>query len=312
VKLLLVLDSLLEDLSVERRTAEARGWGLERWDESEAGLSRADIVVHVRTTVDRGLVRKLTKCRVIGRFGTGLDSVDVQAATDAQMTVVRIKDYCVPELTSHTLAVAFSLERRLNNVGAPYELLDYDWQRVSHERPIVGRTSAMVVGLGSIGLAVARALLAMGFRVAACDPSWRDGENAARQVGLEVMGLEQGLTASEFVFLHTALDDGTREMINASRLSWMRSDAILVNTARLDLLDQRAVARSLEAGLLGGLALDARLGSDSPLRRFAADQRVLVTPHIGWYSERTLMVLRTRAVSESIDAFERLQAGEVG
>jgi D-3-phosphoglycerate dehydrogenase len=91
----------------------------------------------------------------------------------------------------------------------------------------------------------------------------------------------------------------------------MRRGAILVNTARLALLDEQAVAAALDGRLLGGLALDAKLEPESPLARFVGDPRVLVTPHIGWYSEESAAVLRTRAIASALDAVEARAKEEV-
>jgi D-3-phosphoglycerate dehydrogenase / 2-oxoglutarate reductase len=297
-KQLLVLDSLFDDLDVERAVASARGWEIVRWDRSAAELARADAVVHVRTRVDRDLIAQLTQCRVIGRFGVGLDSVDQAAAAQRRMVVVNVRDYCLPEMTAHTLALAFALERRLTG-WRNENWLDTDWQAFAKARPVRGRTRASVIGLGSIGTAVAGALRDLTYDVVTVTTR---GRETAERMGLRVVPLEASLLSADFVFLHAALEPATVNLIDRRGLSMLPAGAVLVNTARLGLIDQGAVADAL-SDRLGGLGIDARLEADSPLRRFADDPRVLITPHVGWYSERSARVLRERAIMNTIDAY---------
>jgi D-3-phosphoglycerate dehydrogenase len=298
-KQILVLDSLFDDLDVERLVATARGWEIIRWDGSAAQLEQADAVVHVRTRVDRDLIAQLTQCRVIGRFGVGLDSVDRVAAAQRAMAVVNVRDYCLPEMTAHTLALAFALERRLSG-WRNEEWLDTDWQTFAKARPVRGRTRASVIGLGSIGTAVAGALRNLSYDVVTVTTR---GRETAERMGLPVVPLEASLVSADFVFLHAALEPATVNLIDRRGLSMLPADAVLVNTARLGLIDPGAVADALASDRLGGLGIDGRLEKDSPLRRFAGDPRVLITPHVGWYSERSARVLRERAIMNTIDAY---------
>jgi phosphoglycerate dehydrogenase-like enzyme len=125
------------------------------------------------------------------------------------------------------------------------------------------------------------------------------------------MALEEGLAEGDLVFLHTSLDETTERLIDGDRLGRMRPGAILVNTARLGLIDEQAVADALDESRLGGLALDAKLAPSSPLLRFLADPRVLVTPHIGWYSEESASTLRTSAIVSALDLVAANEREEV-
>ena len=298
-KRMLVLDSLFEGLDVERSAAVARGWELEAWDGSAAHLGKADGVVHVRTRVDRALIAQLVRCGVIGRFGVGLDSIDLKAAAESGMAVANVRDYCLPEMTAHTLALAFLLERRLSGWQSA-DWLDTDWQTFARVRPITGRSAVTVIGLGSIGSAVASALRDLGYTVVAVTAQ---GRGNAERIGVRTVTLAEGLRSADLVFLHAALGPATVKLLDSARLALMPQGSILVNTARLGLIDQTAVAEELAAGRLGGLGLDARLEESSPLRQFAGDPRVVITPHVGWYSERSARVLRERGVANSIEAY---------
>ena len=302
---LVVLDSLFASLELEQEVADRRSATLERWDGDPRSLADADVVAHVRTRVDAELIAAMQRCRVITRFGTGLDTVDVAAAAAAGIDVLTVRDYCVPELPTHTLALAFALERRLAEISAQPRA---SWDEVIATHPVSRRSQATVVGLGSVGRRVAAALQALGYTVFAVT---RHAGDEARAAGYRVVPLEEGLAEGDLVFLHTALDDITRNLIDERRLRRMRKGAILVNTARLALLDEAAIAAGLDEGLLGGLALDAKLEPDSPLLRFAGDPRLLVTPHVGWYSEQSAAALRTTAIASALDALEARAKEEV-
>jgi lactate dehydrogenase-like 2-hydroxyacid dehydrogenase len=267
-------------------------------------LRAAEVVVHVRTKIDRPMLDRLPACRVVGRFGTGLDTVDQAAAAERGVRVVGIRDYCIPELASHTLALAFALDRRVDAIRGGRLTPDASWQVVAAKQPMPGRTTATVIGLGSIGQAVTRALLALGIEVRVVTAH---GAEEAGKLGATVTTLEQGLADAGFVFLHAALGADTAGMIDRARLARMSADAILVNTARIGLMDEAAVAAALAEGRLAGLGLDAKLGMESPLRRYLGDERFLLTPHVGWYSERSARELRRRTIQESIDACETMK-----
>jgi phosphoglycerate dehydrogenase-like enzyme len=263
-------------------------------------LRSAEVVVHVRTKVDRAMLDRLGSCRVVGRFGTGLDSVDQPAARERGIRVVGVRDYCIPELTSHTLALAFALDRRVDAVRANRLSADASWQEVAALQPMPGRTTATVIGFGSIGAAVTRALIPLGFTVSVVTTH---GTDEVRRIGAAVTALDDGLANAGFVFLHAALGEKTAGMINRARLARVSPGTILVNTARLGLFDEAAVAQALTDGRLAGAGLDAKLPPTSPLRAFLHDERMLITPHVGWYSERSARELRRVTIQRSIDAF---------
>jgi phosphoglycerate dehydrogenase-like enzyme len=301
-----VLDSLFDSLELEQRAAAERSATLQRWDGDPTSLAEADVVAHVRTRIDADLIAAMQSCRVITRFGTGVDTVDLAAAATAGIAVVTVHGYCVPELPAHTLALALTLVRRLSaTIGA----VDASWQTIASETPISRFRQATVVGLGEIGERVASALDALGFAVSVVT---RHGQDMARRRSWPLLSLEEGLAEADIVFLHTMLDESTRALIDQSRTELMREGAILVNTARLGLLDEAAIAAALDRRRLGGLALDAQLSPESPLRRFADDRRVLITPHIGWYSNDSAANLRTAAIANALDRATEHSHQEVG
>jgi D-3-phosphoglycerate dehydrogenase len=242
---------------------------------------------------------------VIARFGTGLDTVDLDAAAAAGIAVVGVRDYCLPELTAQTLAIGFALLRRLGETAGR---LDATWSTVAVETPLRRGGKVAVVGYGSVGRRLAAALAALGFDVTVATTHAVDEAHAA---GHAVGSVDEALAGAELVFLACALTEETRGLVDARRLDLPARGAILVDTARIGLLDEEAVAAALDAGALGGLGLDASLAADSPLRRFAGDPRVLVTPHVGWYSEESATELRRRAIADAVRVARSVPARQV-
>jgi D-3-phosphoglycerate dehydrogenase / 2-oxoglutarate reductase len=296
---ILVLDTLVDSLDIEQETAAALGASVTLWSGDRAALASADIVLHVRTRIDEELIAELDRCRVIGRFGTGLDTVDLDAARAASIEVVGVSDYCVSELATHTLALAFALERRLEDYGGKGQGAEPQWDVLTGAYPIRGRRRAAIIGFGRVGQAVASALIGLRYDVQVVT---EHGRGAAEKLGVAVVDIEPALETAEYVFLHCSLTARSTKIIDARALALMPPGALLINTARLGLIDQSAVADSLSRGELGGLALDALVLSSSPLQEFVDDRRVLITPHVGWYSERTMRRLREETVRRAVAA----------
>lgn len=296
---IVALDTLLEDVDVETGTAEDLGWQLRRWDRGATDLGSADAVVHVRTRIDGQLIGRLTSCTVIGRFGTGLDSVDLQAAAAAGITLVNVRDYCTAELAAHTVGLALTLFLRLGprHDNAAGQALS--WPRYIATNQRAGDAAAHVIGYGAIGRRVADALAGLGMH--AMVTTRRAG--AAVSPRVEAVDLATGLGRADIVFIQRELSAATRGFFGAELLERVRPEAILINTARKDLMDQAAVASALREGRLGGIGMDAKLDQHEPIAALLEHPRVLVTPHIGWYSERSLNELRRRTVADTISAY---------
>lgn len=307
--MVLALDTLIDDTEVEEKSAAGRGWQFQRWDGGNDLLLAADAVVHVTTRVDQDLITRLARCRVIGRFGTGIDTVDLQAAAAAGMTVVRVRDYCTPELTAHTVALALHLARLRGMAVEKVPDAGAGWSSFRQAHPLRGDLTAHVVGYGAAGASVAAALRALHIEPVV---TTRHGGPAARAAGFDVVSWDDGLSVADLVLLHVDLSDQTRGIFGPKALNAVRPGALVINTARLELTDEETLALGIELGTLGGIGLDARLPPASPLRRVVGRPEVVITPHVGWYSEASLARLRRAGVEDSITAYERAETHENG
>ena len=299
-----------DDLSLEREilsgiSVEKITWG----DAAELRdkLCEVDGVLCMHAPVNRGVISGMRRCRGIVRYGTGLDNIDVSAAAEAGIPVWAVRDYCTEEVANHTIALLLAWNRRLveyhdmvlsgmwNQRDKTTGNWGYQLERLSNQ--ILG-----IAGFGNIGRAVAVRARAVGMRVLAYSRSPSIDE--ARLAGAEIVSWEQLLANSDFVSLHLPLTEKTRGIVNAEALRAMKTTAALINTARGGLVDETALVEALLSGEMGGALLDvyqhAPLPLDHPLR---GCRNVILTPHVGFYSEGALSELRRRAAEQMRRSF---------
>lgn len=261
---------------------------VENWVEAARD---ADALIVNLVPVGKSELESLNRCKVIARLGTGVDSVDVTAARQHGIAVTNVPDYCSEEVSDHVLALMLSWLRHIPE--ASVDMSSKRWRQIDY-RPI-RRVSTQVMGLvgyGKLARAVARKARGLGMRVIAFDPMLeRDDTGMAELVPFEAL-----VAQADILSLHAPLTEKTRGMINDAVFASMKPNALLINAARGELVDEGALIRALEAGKIGGAALDVFASEpwleDSPLRR---DPRVLLTPHMAFYSEESLASLEEQA-----------------
>ncbi|RMG39580.1 MAG: C-terminal binding protein [Planctomycetota bacterium] len=242
-------------------------------------------------------LRNAPRCRIVARFGIGLDNIPVETATELGIVVTNVPDYCVSEVADHTIGLLLAAARHiaffhLRTKQGEYDLLAADTpSRLSHCR--LG-----LIGFGRIGRAVFERARALGMDVVAHS---RSGD--PRGTDCPMIGLRALLETSRFVSLHVPLTDQTRRMIGREQLSWMRPDAWLINTSRGALVDTDALEEAVIGGAIGGAALDVHDPEPPDLSRpLYRAENVIATPHSAFTSREALEELRHRAARQIADA----------
>ena len=260
--------------------------------------TEADGILFRRIDVTAEMIRRWRKCRVIVRYGVGTDNVDVNAATEAGIIVGHVPAYCVDEVSSHAVALLLACARKIVSTHRRMEQGKWDVHRDDPIYRIAGRTLG-IVGLGTIGRAVARKLSGWGMKLLASDPFV--GSEVAKTSGVELVDLETLCRESHFISLHAPLLPETRHLMNSKSLAWMQRGTILVNTGRGPLVDSRAILDALNRGDLAAAGIDVfeeePLPVDSPLR---SHPRLVVTDHTAWYSEDSQQELQRTAAEEVV------------
>jgi len=247
-------------------------------EELERSLAGAHaLIVRSETHVTADLLARAPHLRVIARAGTGVDTIDLRAATRRGIAVMNAPGANTVSAAEHAMGLLLGLVRHIPWAAAAMHRGEWDRKRFEG-RELRGKTLG-IVGLGRIGGHVAQLGRAFGMTVIGHDP-YLPAERAA-ELGVRLMSLESLLQAADVVTLHVALTDETRHLVNASRLPLMKPGAVLINTARGELVDEAALAAAITAGRLAGAAIDVfavePLPADSPLR---ALDRVILTPHL--------------------------------
>jgi D-3-phosphoglycerate dehydrogenase len=242
------------------------------------------------------VLRALPKCRIIARTGIGVDTVDLPVATELGILVTNVPDYCIDEVSDHALALILALTRKVMSATAAVKAGTWD---VKVAVPIArhrGRTMGLV-GFGRIPRALAPKAQALGFAVIAFDPYLPP--EAGAPLGVRLVDFETLLRESDVVSIHAPLTEETRGLFGDREFGQMKPGAFLVNTSRGPLVQEAALIRALESGRLAGAGLDVlETEPPAPGNPLLRMPNVALTPHIGFYSEQSLVELQTKAAQE--------------
>lgn len=264
-----------------------------------AAVRDADAVMVRETPLPAQAVQAMSRCRVIVRYGVGVDHIDLAAARERRIFVANVPDYGSEEVADHALALLLAVARRV--VQRDRDVRRGEWG-IGPRQPIYsfrGRTLG-IIGYGRIGRAFHRKAAPLGFaRTLVCDPVL-----AEAPPGVELVGLDTLCREADVISLHTPLTQATRGLFDATRIALMKANAILVNTARGGLVDEQALVAALREGRIFGAGIDVYASEppapDHPL--FGLDN-VVVTDHTAWYSEEALADLQTKAAQEVARVF---------
>lgn len=289
---LLVLDSGFGESEIERAALADRDVTLlDSADLSDDQLADAaesvDGLIVRYLTVDGAVMDEYPRLRVIGRYGIGVDNVNLEDASARGIAVVNVPDYCIEEVATHAAALALAAWRKLPQARA---LIDADaWDSWPELRPVrrLSEATLGLVGLGRIGREVARMLQPFFAEIVAYDPV------AGGVADIRSVELDELFAAADVVSLHCPLTESTRNLVNAERLTSMKEGAVLVNVSRGGLVDTAALAAGLAAGHPAAAALDVLpVEAPDPSDPLLRAQNLLLTNHVAWYSETALYDLR--------------------
>jgi D-3-phosphoglycerate dehydrogenase len=235
------------------------------------------LVVRSATKVTAEVLKNPGKLRVIGRAGTGVDNIDLEAATRAGVVVVNTPGGNSVAAAEQTFTLLLALAR--NVVQANHELREGRWERKKYMGVEVAGKTLGVVGLGRIGREVA--LRAKGFRMEVLGYDPYVSSNVVADCGIQSVTLEELIARSDFVTLHLPVSTETRHVIDAEMLKRFKPGSRLINCARGGLIDEAALYEALEAGRIAGVALDVFENEPPEDRRLVEHPRAVCTPHLG-------------------------------
>ena len=265
-------------------------------DDILAVAREADAVLVTYAKLPGELLNELARCKVVGRFGLGVDNIDIPAAAQLGITVTYVPDYCLREVSDHAMALLLAMARKVPFSNSLVQSGRWEVPPIVPLRRLEGQVLGLI-GFGNISRALAPKAKAFGLTVITHDPYV--SADVVTAFGVENTSFEELLRRSDFVSIHAPLLPATRGLMNAAAFVQMKTGAFLINTARGPLVDDTALAEALDSGHLGGAALDVvtvePLAKES---RLLGRDNVILTPHTAFYSVEALEELQTKCASD--------------
>jgi len=260
-----------------------------------ASSSDALLVTYAKITAD--MIRTMPKCRVISRFGIGVDNVDIDAATASGIVVTKVPDYCIDEVSDHAMALLLAIVRKIPSSSARTHSGRWEMKAVVPIHRLRGSVLGLA-GFGRIPQLVVPKAQAFGMKVLAYDP-FVPAEVFAK-AGVERVDLPALFATSDYISVHTPLTPETKNLFNRETFGQMKRGAYIVNTARGPIIDEGALAEALDSGQIAGAALDVMTQEPPPASPLFGRDNVIITPHTSFYSEESLVELQVKAAQEVV------------
>jgi D-3-phosphoglycerate dehydrogenase len=261
----------------------------------------ADAILNQYAKITSQVIENLNQVKIIARYGIGVDNVDLDAATKKNILVTNVV-YDICDVADHTIMLMLALTRKIFQVAKSIKKFEWDWKQF-HPIPRMKGKTIGIIGLGRVGRQVARRLQGFDVHLLACDPYIPTDmftKYHAKQVNLATL-LEQ----SDIVTIHVPLNNETRNMISTNELIKLKKKAIVINAARGGIVDEKALYEALKKKEIAGAGLDVLehepIQKENPLLHF---DNVIITPHMGWYSEDTVDEVQRIAAEQVLQCLQ--------
>jgi D-3-phosphoglycerate dehydrogenase / 2-oxoglutarate reductase len=245
--------------------------------------------------IDAQIMDAMPECKAIIRYGIGVDTIDIPAATQRGIMVANVPDYCIDEVSDHAVGMLLALLRKLPQGDRDIRAGTYS---LAPLKPMtrINATTIGIVGFGRIGQAIAKKLVAFGPKIVFFDPYYKGNDFPT----LESVSLDQLYQVADGIILQAPATPKTKNMLDNAAFAKMARKPVIVNCARGELIDNDALITALKNGAISGAALDVVTGTP-PAENFGAlldFNNVLVTPHSAWFSAEALTSLQRLAAME--------------
>ena len=259
-----------------------------------------DAILTCWKTVPARALDVATKCRIVSRYGIGLDNIPVDRATELGIPVTNVPDFCLDEVSDHTMALLLACARQIEPLSRKTRGGIWDRSTDSPVPRLRGQTLGLV-GYGHIARALVPKALGFGLNIVAYTP--RLAPDAVEPWGEVATSLDELLEQSDYVSLHLPLTPETMHMIDEAALRRMKSTAYLINTSRGVLIDEDALLRAVSERWIAGAALDVlTVEPPEPDHPLLALENVIVTPHAAFHSETSIQELAYKASLHVVQA----------
>jgi D-3-phosphoglycerate dehydrogenase / 2-oxoglutarate reductase len=259
------------------------------------------IIVRSQTKVTEKIIEAGKNLKIIGRAGVGLDNVDRKAATQRGIIVMNVPGGNTVSTAELSFAMLLALSRNIPQANT--SLRGGDWDRKTYKGVEVRGKTLGILGMGRIGTEVARRARAFEMKVIAYDPYLTDEQ--AKREGIEPKEkMEELLKESDYITIHTPLNDETRNMISTEQLAMMKPSARIINCARGGIVDEPALKKALDEGTIAGAAFDVYPVEPPEYRELVEHPKTVCTPHLGASTEEAQSIVAVDLAHQVIEALE--------
>ena len=252
--------------------------------------------------VGRETIQRMKQCKVIARYGVGVDIVDVDAATERGILVTNVQDYCTEEVADHSIALWLTLARKLPRYDKATRSCVWNWQTGAPVFQIRGRVMG-IVSFGKIGQAIAERARRFGVELMVYDPYI--SQSSIEKMGCRPVNKETLIRESDFLMMQAPMTEETHHFLSFDEFKLMKSNAIVINTGRGPTIDNKALYQALTQQEIAAAGLDDP--EEEPAKRSSWDPKdnpifslpnVLVTPHAAYYSEESIGIARETVATQ--------------
>lgn len=279
--------------------AQLQACHLKTEEEIIAAVRDADAVIVQYAVITRKIIDHMQNCKMIIKYGIGVNNIDSAAATEKGIYVCNVPDYGVDEVSNHAIALLLALAKKLPVITKALRGGDWGYTSTVPLFRLAGSTLGLV-GLGRIPSLVAKKMSGFGMRILAFDPYMTP--EAARERGAELVDFETLCRESDFISIHCPLTDSTTHLFDEKAFALTKKTAFLINTARGPVIDEQALIQALKSGKIAGAGLDVfesePISQESELLRM---DNVIATPHCAWYSEEAISTLQRKVAEEVVN-----------
>jgi D-3-phosphoglycerate dehydrogenase len=297
----LLTDFAWPDDSIERGIIESAGFKLVSGPANPASPDVIEALVREHqpeailtcwAQVSAAAIEAAANLKIVARLGVGLDNIAVEQATRGGIWVTNVPDYCVEEVSDHAVGLALAWTRGL--VSFDRDVQQGNWNPAGAALRRLGNLTVGIVGFGRIGRRTAQKLQAFNARLLAFDPY------PANDAGVTFVVLDELMRQADIVIVHAPLTPTTHHLIDQTRLDQLKPGSFLINVSRGGVVDTDAVIRALQSGQLSGAGLDVLEQEPQVPAELLQHPGVIITPHVAFSSDASLVELRQRASEEVV------------
>lgn len=256
----------------------------------------ADALLVQYAKITRRVIENLEKCKIIVRYGVGVDSLDIEAATEHGIYIANVPDYGLEDVADHAMALLLAAVRKVLYLHNKVVNDQWDYKLAKPLYRLRGKTLGLMA-FGNIARMVANKAKAFGINVQVYDPYL--SEKIANEYDVRIVDFDTLIKTSDFISIHAPVTPETYHVFNKNVFKQMKPNCIIVNTARGALINENDLVEALEKGYIAGAALDVTdpepISKDSKLKSM---ENVIITPHAAWYTEEAQDSLQRQAAQE--------------